>query len=125
MIGSEKQVAWATRLCENNGFIPAPYASEVISGRNDRMLYQYYQKYARPQLNLTEKEARYTIEAFIGDVKENDGNDFKRAYAMLLSGMPSKARLKSFIKKDKAARVQFVKAIEIYAKEEEGEDKNA
>lgn len=88
------------------------------------MLYQYYQKYARPQLNLTEKEARYTIEAFIGDVKENDGNDFKRAYAMLLSGMPSKARLKSFIKKDKAARVQFVKAIEIYAKEE-GEDKNA
>ena len=124
MIGSEKQVAWATRLCENQGFIPAPYASEVISGRNDRMLYQYYQKYARPQLNLTEKEARYTIEAFIGDVKENDSNDFRRAYAMLLSGMPSKARLKSFIKKEKAARVQFVKAIEIYAKEE-GEDKNA
>ena len=88
------------------------------------MLYQYYQKYARPQLNLTEKEARYTIEAFIGDVKENDSNDFRRAYAMLLSGMPSKARLKSFIKKEKAARVQFVKAIEIYAKEE-GEDKNA
>ena len=124
MIGSEKQVVWATRLCENQGFIPAPYASEVISGRNDRMLYQYYQKYARPPLNLTEKEARYTIDAFIGDVKENDSNYFRRAYAMLLSGMPSKARLKYFIKKDKAARVQFVKAIEIYAKEE-GEDKNA
>lgn len=122
MIGSEKQVAWATRLCENQGFLPAPYASEVISGRNDRMLYQYYQKYARPQLNLTEKEARYTIEAFIVDVKENDGNDFKRAYAMLLCGMPSKARLETFIKKPQAARVEFIKAIEKYVRERDVKD---
>lgn len=122
MIGSEKQVAWAEKLCDKQGFKPAPYAAEVIAGRNDRMLYLYYEKYARPQLNLTEKEARYTIEAFIGDVKENDGQDFKRAYAMLLYGMPSKARLETFIKKPQAARVEFIKAIEKYVREGDVKD---